>query len=133
MVDSIFSKIVKQEIPCYKVAENNDFLAFLDINPLEKGHTIVIPKKEIDYIFNIEDKLYKDFFVFAKYVALGIQKVIECRKVGLAVVGLEIPHAHIHLIPLNTGFEINFQKEKLKLTHDEFIKIANLISEAIVM
>lgn len=127
---SIFSKIVSGEIPCYKVAESDDFLAFLDINPLAKGHTLVIPKKEIDYIFDIDDPLYREFFSFAKKVAPAIERSVECKRVGIAVLGLEVPHAHIHLIPINTVYDIDFRKPKLELTKDEFVEIASKINSA---
>lgn len=127
---TIFSKIVAGEIPCYKIAENDKFLAFLDINPLKAGHTLVIPKVEIDYIFSIEDKTLSEMMVFAKSIALAIEKVIPCKKVGIAVIGLEVPHAHIHLIPLENVSDINFEKEKLTLPKDEMITIAEKISQA---
>ncbi len=126
---SIFSKIVKGEIPAYKVAENDKFLAFLDIFPLAKGHTLVIPKQEIDYIFDIDDELLGEYMIFAKKVAKAIEKVIPCERVGVAVVGLEVPHAHIHLIPINNVDDINFAKPKLKLPESEFEKIAESIRQ----
>ena len=126
---SIFSKIVKGEIPAYKVAENDKFLAFLDIFPLAKGHTLVIPKQEIDYIFDIDDELIGEYMVFAKKVAKAIENVIPCERVGVAVVGLEVPHAHIHLIPINNVDDINFAKPKLKLPESEFEKIAESIRQ----
>ncbi len=129
---SIFSRIVAGEIPCYRVAENDDFLAFLDINPLAKGHTLVIPKKEVDYIFMIDDKLYQDLFLFAKKVALAVEKVIPCQRIGIAVLGLEVAHAHIHLVPINTVYDIDFKKEKLKLTKEEFITLQEKISREFV-
>ena len=125
---SIFTKIVNGEIPCYKVAEDNRFLAFLDINPLASGHTLVIPKEEIDYIFDIPDKLLADYFTFSKTVALAIEKVISCKRIGIAVVGLEVPHAHIHLVPLQTIYDIDFKKPKLKLSTEELQSIAENIS-----
>lgn len=128
---SIFSKIVSGEIPAWKVAENNDFIAFLDINPLAEGHTLVIPKKEIDYIFDMEDPLYADFFVFARKVARGIKAVIPCTKVGITVIGLEVAHAHIHLIPINTIYDIDFSKPKLKLSPERLKEIAESIAAAI--
>jgi histidine triad (HIT) family protein len=128
---SIFTKIIKQEIPSYKITEDDKFYAFLDINPLAKGHTLVIPKKEIDYIFDIEDDLIKEYFAFSKRVALAIDKVIDCKRVGVAVVGLEVPHAHIHLIPLNTIYDIDFKQPKLKLTDEEFKEISKSIREAL--
>jgi histidine triad (HIT) family protein len=119
---SVFTKIVNGEIPSYKVAEEEKYYAFLDINPLTKGHTLVIPKQEINYIFDIDDELYNGLFLFAKKVALGIKKVIECNRIGIAVVGMEVPHAHIHLVPLHTMYDIDFRKPKLKLTKEEFEK-----------
>lgn len=121
---SIFTKIVKGEIPCNKIAEDENFLAFLDIFPLAKGHVLVIPKKETDYIFDIEDPEYKDFWLFAKKVAKAVNKAIPCERVGMAVIGLEVPHAHIHLIPLQSVEDINFSKPKLKLESSEFEEIA---------
>jgi len=125
---SIFTKIVKGEIPCYKIAEDDRFLAFLDINPLSKGHALVIPKEEIDYIFDIEDKMLADMNLFAKKISLAIDKSVECKRVGIAVVGLEVPHAHIHLIPLNNLGDLNFANPKAKLTSEEFQEIAQTIS-----
>jgi histidine triad (HIT) family protein len=129
---TIFSRIVKGEIPSYKIAEDENYYAFLDINPLAKGHTLIIPKKEIDYIFDIDDKIYQGLFLFAKKVAIGIEKVIKCQKVGIAVVGLEVPHAHIHLVPLYSVYDIDFRKPKLRLTDEEFKDIALKISSAVV-
>jgi histidine triad (HIT) family protein len=128
---SIFTKIINNEIPGYKVAENDEFIAILDIFPLTKGHTLVIPKKEIDYIFNIEDDFYKEFFLFAKKVSKGIEKAIKCKRIGVLVEGLEVPHAHIHLIPINRGGDMNIAKPKLQLTKEEFIEIAEKIKSAI--
>ena len=124
---SIFTRIVNGEIPCYKVAEDDRFLAFLDISPLAKGHALVIPKQEIDYIFGIEDKLYQDLFLFAKRVALAIEKVVPCQKMGIAVLGLEVAHAHIHLVPVNTVYDIDFSKPKLQFTREEFLELADKI------
>ena len=129
---SIFSRIVAGEIPCYKIAENDNFLAFLDINPLAKGHALVIPKKEVDYIFGIDDKLYQDLFLFAKKVALAVEKIVPCQRMGIAVLGLEIAHAHIHLVPINTVYDIDFKKEKLQLTKEEFITLQEKISREFV-
>lgn len=112
---SIFSKIVSGEIPAYKVAENDRFLAFLDINPLVNGHTLVIPKKEVDYLFDIEDEEYLAMMAFAKKVAAGLRRAVPCKRIGVAVIGLEVPHAHIHLVPLNTMSDINFSLPKLTL------------------
>ena len=128
---SIFSKIVSGAIPAYKVAENEEFLAFLDVNPLVKGHVLVIPKIEVDYIFDLEDDVYLGLQAFAKKVALGIKKAIPCQRVGVAVMGLEVPHAHIHLVPMNSMQDLNFSRQKLKLTEDEFKQIAQAISAEI--
>ncbi|MFA6950591.1 MAG: HIT family protein [Candidatus Paceibacterota bacterium] len=125
---SIFSKIVKGEINAYKVAEDENFLAFLDISPLAEGHTLVIPKKEISYIFDLDDKSYADMFLFAKKVARAIKEVIPCTKVGVAIIGLEVAHAHIHLVPINHVYDIDFKKEKLNLTPERFREIADLIA-----
>lgn len=126
---SIFSKIIAGEIPGYKCAENDKFYAFLDINPLVKGHTLVVPKKEVDYIFDMPDDDLAEFTVFAKRVALAIQKAFPCKKVGMAVLGLEVPHAHIHLVPMHSEGDLNFSNPKLKLTDEEFKKIAKQINE----
>ena len=126
---TIFSRIVAGEIPCYKIAEDDNFFAFLDINPLTKGHTLVIPKKEEDYIFNLEDNMLADMIVFAKKVGLEIEKSVSCVRIGLAVIGLEVPHAHIHLIPINSESDMNFKNPKLKLSPDEMNEIAAIIRE----
>jgi len=129
---SIFSRIISGEIPCYKVAENENCFAFLDINPLVKGHTLVVPKKEIDYVFDIDDALLGELMVFSKKVAHAIEKVVPCYRIGVSVVGLEVPHAHIHLIPLVSGInDMNFSNPKLKLTKEEFEEIAARIREAL--
>lgn len=117
---SIFTKIVNGEIPCYKVAENDKFLAFLDVNPLAKGHTLVIPKQEVDYIFDLEDNLLSELSIFAKQVALKVEKAISCKRIGVAVIGLEVPHTHIHLVPINSVADIDFSQPKLKLSPEEF-------------
>ena len=124
---TIFSRIVSGEIPCYKIAENEDFLAFLDINPLAKGHTLVIPKREVDYLFDLSDGELAELMVFARRVALSIGKVIPCKKVGVAVIGLEVPHAHIHLVPINGIYDIDFKQPKLKLSPEEFVEIMEKI------
>ena len=116
---SIFSKIIAGEIPAYVVAESNEFLAFLDINPLAEGHVLVIPKKEVDYIFDLDDETYTGLQIFAKIVATAIKKAIPCKKVGVAVIGLEVPHAHIHLIPLNQVDDLNFSRPKLSFSAEE--------------
>lgn len=125
---SIFTKIVNGEIPSYKIAEDENYYAFLDIFPLTKGHTLVIPKKETDYLFDIDDETIAGLTVFAKRVAKAIDKTIECKRVGVVVLGLEVPHAHIHLIPLNDESDACFSKPKLKLADDEFKQIAKQIS-----
>lgn len=127
---TIFEKIVAGEITAYKVAENDDFLAFLDVFPISEGHTLIIPKKHTDYIFDIEEQEYIGLHLFAKKVAQAIDIVMPCARVGSAVVGLEVPHAHIHLIPINEIGDISFQKEKLQLSPTKMQEIANSISEA---
>lgn len=127
---SIFTKIIQGEIPSYKVAESKDFYAFLDINPLAKGHTLVVPKKEVDYIFDLDETNYKELFGFAKKVASAIDKTIPCKRVGIIVFGLDVPHAHIHLIPINQASDMNFNSPKLKLTSDEMNGIADKISKS---
>lgn len=126
---SIFSKIAAGEIPAHKVAEDDDYLAFLDINPLVEGHVLVIPKKEVDYIFDLDDQTYLGLNAFAKKVAVAIKKAIPCRRVGVAVIGLEIPHAHIHLVPMNRMDDINFSRPKLSPSQDELKKTAEKIRE----
>ncbi len=126
---TIFSKIVAGEIPSYKCAENDRFYAFLDINPLVKGHTLVVPKREVDYIFDLTDEEIGAMQVFAKHVALAIQKAFPCIKVGQAVLGLEVPHAHIHLVPMQSEKDLNFANPKLTLTDEEFQAIARAIRE----
>lgn len=127
---TIFSKIIAGEIPSYKVAEDEKFYAFLDINPLVKGHTLVVPKREVDYIFDLSDEELAAMHVFAKHVALAIQKAFPCKKVGEAVIGLEVPHAHIHLIPMQKESDMLFSNPKLKLSGEEFAEIAKAIHEA---
>lgn len=128
---SIFTRIVNGEIPCYKIAENDYYLAFLDINPLAKGHTLVIPKQETDYLFDLDDDLLAGMSVFAKKIAHAIDSVMDCKRVGVAVLGLEVPHAHIHLIPINSLYDIEFSRPKLQLTADEFEEIAEKIRKAL--
>ena len=130
-MSSIFSKIVRNELPSFNVYENDNHLAFLDINPLKIGHTLVIPKKEIDYIFDINSKEYDDLWNFAKIVAKGMRKVIECERISIVVMGLDVPHAHIHLIPFNNINDIDFSKPKLKISNEEMQKTADLIKNAI--
>ena len=129
---SIFSKIVTGDIPSYKIAEDENYYAFLDINPLAKGHTLVIPKMETDYIFDIEDEQLGGLLVFAKKVGKAVESVINCKRIGVTVIGLEVPHAHIHLIPLNTLYDMDFKQPKLKLTNDELAETAEKIREAFV-
>ena len=128
---SIFTKIVKGEIPCHKIAESDEFLAFLDIFPLAKGHVLVIPKVETDSIFDVEENNYAKLWVFARQVAKAIEKAIPCKRVGVAVIGLEVPHAHIHLIPLQSVEDINFSRPKLKLASEELQSIADKIKAQI--
>jgi histidine triad (HIT) family protein len=125
---TLFTKIVNGEIPCYKVAESDDFLAFLDIQPLTKGHVLVIPKIEVDYIFDLEDDLLAKMIVFSKCVSHKIKTIYPCKKIGVTVIGLEVPHAHIHLVPINTMSDMNFSNSKLNLDASELTEIANNIS-----
>ncbi|HIX45718.1 MAG TPA: HIT family protein [Candidatus Barnesiella excrementipullorum] len=127
---SIFSRIIAGEIPCYKVAEDDNYFAFLDINPITKGHTLVVPKHEVDYLFNLDDDEYKGLMLFAKKVAKALEKTIECKRVAVAVLGLEVPHAHIHLIPIQTEKDMDFFREKLSLPAQEMNDIATRIAAA---
>lgn len=129
---TIFSRIIAGEIPCYKIAEDDNFFAFLDINPMAKGHTLVVPKVEEDYIFNLDDKTVSDMMLFSKKVAKAIEKSVTCLRIGVAVIGLEVPHAHIHLIPINKEADMNFKNPKLKLTPEEMTEIANNIKQNVV-
>ena len=126
---SIFSRIIAGEIPSYKVAENDDCIAFLDINPLKEGHTLVVPKKEVDYIFDLDEDTYLNLHSFAKKVAHAIEKVAPCERIGVAVIGLEVPHTHIHLVPINGIHDIDFAKPKKQLTQEQFVEIASMISD----
>jgi histidine triad (HIT) family protein len=128
---SIFSKIINDEIPAYKILENENFLAFLDIFPLAKGHVLVIPKKEIDYLFDISSDEYGELWKFAQQVAKAMDKVIDCKRIGVAVIGLEVPHAHIHLVPLNNVSDINFERPKLSFSEEEMNEVAQKIRKAI--
>ena len=130
---SIFTKIIRGEIPCYKVAEDEKYFAFLDINPLMEGHTLVVPKKENDYIFDLNDDDLSGLMLFSKKVALGIQKAVPCARIGVAVVGLEVPDTHIHLVPINSVSDLNFKNPKLKLSAEEFEKIAKRINEKVIL
>lgn len=124
---TIFTKIIKGEIPCYKIAEDENYFAFLDINPLAKGHTLVVPKQEIDYIFDLDDKTLAGLAVFAKKVALALKASLPCKRIGVAVLGLEVAHAHIHLVPLQSEADINFSNPKLKLSKEEMEAIAHAV------
>ncbi|MBO9732908.1 MAG: HIT family protein [Chitinophaga sp.] len=128
---TIFTKIIKGEIPSYKIAENEHFYAFLDIFPLVKGHTLVIPKVETDKFFDVSDDLMKEWLLFAKPIAHAIEKVVPCNRVGVSVVGLEVPHAHMHLIPINSADDLNFSRSKLKLSAEEFKEIQSQIVAAL--
>lgn len=125
---SIFTRIVNGEIPCHKIAETNEFLAFLDVFPCALGHTLVIPKQEIDYIFDLDDALYEGLMKFSKVIAAAVEKAVPCKRIGIAVVGLEVPHAHVHLIPMNSMADMNFNN-KLKMTQEELAEIARRIRE----
>ncbi|SDL89277.1 histidine triad (HIT) family protein [Daejeonella rubra] len=128
-MESIFSKIVAGEIPAHKVAETLEYLAFLDINPLTEGHLLVIPKKEVDYLFDLDSETYVGLMMFAQIVAVGLKKAMPCERIGLTVMGLEVPHAHIHLIPMNTMDDMNFSRPKLNLTEERLTEIAEAIRE----
>ena len=127
MSDSIFTKIIKGEIPCYKIAEDDRFIAFLDVFPVKKGHTLVVPKAQIDYLFDLDDSLLSDLMIFAKKVSQKMQRAISCERIGIAVIGLEVPHAHIHLVPLDTVEDIDFSQPKLQLSAKEMTEIADSI------
>jgi histidine triad (HIT) family protein len=131
-MSTIFSKIVRGEIPCHKIAEDDQFLAFLDVMPLVEGHTLVIPKQEIDYIFDLDPEVLAGLMKFAQRIAPAIKKAIPCKRVGVAVIGLEVPHAHVHLVPLNRMLDINFSQEKLKLSHESLAKTAELIRSFVI-
>ena len=128
---SIFTRIVQGEIPSHKVAEDDRFLAFLDINPLAKGHTLIIPKQEVDYLFDLDDETYRDLWLFAKKVARALDKTMICERIGVAVVGMEVPHAHIHLVPIDGIYDIDFSKPKLKLSQEELGVTAQRIADAV--
>jgi histidine triad (HIT) family protein len=130
---TIFTKIINGEIPCYKIAEDDNYFAFLDINPLKAGHTLVVPKKETDYLFDLEDEQLAGLFVFSKKVAKAIEAAIPCARIGVAVLGLEVPHAHIHLVPMNSMDDVNFKNPKLKLSPEEFKDIASGIASKVIL
>jgi len=129
-MDSIFTKIIKHEIPCYKIEENENFIAFLDVAPLTEGHVLVVPKQQTDYIFDLDDELYAELWLFAKKIAHKIKKVIKCERIGIAVIGLEVPHTHIHLVPINNVQDINFAQAKLSLPKSSMENIAAKIKNA---
>ena len=129
---TIFSKIAAGEIPSYKVAEDENYLAFLDIFPLVRGHVLVIPKKEVDYLFDLDEETYAGLMKFARKVALAIEKAIPCKRIGVAVLGLEVPHAHVHLVPLNSEKDLDFSKSKLQFSSEEFASTAKWISDAVI-
>ncbi len=129
-MSSIFSKIVQGEVPSYKIAETDDFFAFLDINPLAQGHTLVIPKKEVDYIFDLDAETYSGLWTFAKKVGKAVESVVPCKRIGITVIGLEVAHTHIHIIPINSIYDMDFKRDKLKFSAQEFQSIADKISKA---
>lgn len=128
---TIFTRIIKGEIPCYKVAENENYFAFLDINPLKAGHTLVVPKQETDYVFDLDDEKLTGLIIFSKRVAAGIKAAFPCNRIGIAILGLEVPHAHVHLVPMDSMEDINFKNPKLRFTPEEFRNIAEKISREI--
>ena len=130
-MDTIFTKIIKGEIPCYKIAEDDQFFAFLDINPLAKGHTLVVPKLQNDYIFDLDDQMLADMMVFAKKVAKAIESNVPCMRIGVAVIGIEVPHTHIHLVPINRVGDLNFANPKCQLSPEEMAEIADKISKSV--
>jgi histidine triad (HIT) family protein len=130
---TIFTKIINGEIPSYKIAENEKFYAFLDINPLREGHTLVVPKQETDYIFDLDDATVSELSIFSKRVAAAIREAIPCNRIGVAVIGLEVPHAHVHLVPMDSMEDLNFKRPKLKFSPEEFRKIAKNISEKVIL
>jgi len=132
-MSSIFSKIVSGQIPCHKVAETELYLAFLDINPLSKGHTLVIPKQETDYIFDLEDQLLSGLMLFAKKVSKAIEQTVPCQRIGVAVIGLEVPHAHIHLVPINHIHDLDFSKTRVTMSREEYAELAQSISEIVAV
>ena len=127
---SIFTRIIQGEIPCHRVAENDNFIAFLDITPVAKGHTLIVPKEEVDHFFDLNDNLLSEINLFAKEVAVKLQRTVPCRRIGVAIIGLEVPHAHVHLIPLNTMADINFSVERLKMSNEELAALASEIRNA---
>lgn len=125
---TIFTKIIRGEIPCYKIAEDENYFAFLDISPVAKGHTLVVPKKEVDYIYNLDNDTLAGLMLFSKKIAKAIEKVVPCNRIGISVIGLEVPHAHIHLIPINTLSDMDFTRTRVQLAPDEFVGLAAQIA-----
>jgi len=132
-MSTIFTKIINGEIPCYKVAEDENYFAFLDINPLRAGHTLIVPKKETDYIFDLEDNDLSGIIIFSKKIAAAIKSVYPCNRIGVAILGLEVPHAHIHLVPMDSMEDINFRNPKLKFSPEEFRNTAEKIHQAVIL
>jgi len=130
---SIFTKIINGEIPCYKIAEDDNYFAFLDINPLKAGHTLIVPKKETDYVFDLDDKQLSGLILFSKKIAVAIKTAIPCKRIGVAILGLEVPHAHIHLVPMDNMEDVNFKNPKLKFSPEEFKAIAAKISSKVIL
>lgn len=130
---TLFTKIIRGEIPCYKIAEDENYFAFLDINPLREGHTLIVTKKETDYIFDLEDDLLSGLILFSKKIATAIENAIPCTRIGVAVIGLEVPHVHVHLVPMDSMDDINFRKPKLKFTPEQFQATAKKISEKVIL
>lgn len=130
-METIFTKIINGEIPSFKIAENDLFFAFLDISPIAVGHTLVVPKVQNDYIFNLEDQLLADLIIFAKKIAIAIEKNVACKRIGIAVIGLEVPHTHIHLVPINTVGDIDFKRERVKISHEEMSILAKAIANSV--
>ncbi len=128
---TIFTRIIKGEIPCYKIAEDDKYFAFLDINPLRAGHTLIVPKQETDYIFDIDDKALSGMIIFSKKIAIAIKEAFPCNRIGVAILGLEVPHAHIHLVPMDDMEDVNFKNPKLKFSPEEFKEIAARISSKV--
>ncbi|MGI5820740.1 MAG: HIT family protein [Bacteroidales bacterium] len=129
MTETLFTKIINGDIPSYKIAENEQFYAFLDISPVAVGHTLVVPKKPVDYIFDLEDQMLADLMVYAKKIAKAIEVVVPCARIGIAVVGLEVPHTHIHLIPINDVGDIDFKKQRVELSHEKMSQVAKEIAD----
>jgi histidine triad (HIT) family protein len=132
-METIFSRIIRGDIPCYKIAEDDRYFAFLDINPLKAGHTLVVPKQQTDYIFDLDDDQLKGMIIFSKKVAAAIKSAFPCNRIGVAILGLEVPHAHIHLVPMDSMEDVNFKNPKLKFTPEEFKAIAKSISDKIAL